>query len=104
VALATLRRYLHAWALEGPTRASRYLVAAQRVRGDRGATLLASGTVESHRLYRWSRGSRFTLLVTMDLHFASNPMAWNRGLNTRFVTVHLRHHPRRYLLELATGP
>jgi hypothetical protein len=99
----TVRRYLHAWAAQGPSAASRYLVADERTTSDQGAPRLASGTIRSYRLYRWQGPRAFTLLVSLDLRFTGSPLAWNRGLNDRFVTVHRTGHSG-YLLELATGP
>ena len=43
-----------------------------------------------------------TLLVTLDLTFRGDPVAWTPGLNDRFVTVHRVGDDVR--LELASGP
>lgn len=102
--MLTLRRYLRVWAAEGPSAASRYLVAREQTTSDRGSPHLASGTVRSFRLYRWRGPRQFTLLVSLDLRFTGNPLAWNRGLNDRFVTVRRSRPPGRYFLEFATGP
>jgi hypothetical protein len=55
-------------------------------------------------LYRWKGRGHFTLLVSLDLTFKGNPVAWNRGSNDRFVTAHEVGAHRRYLLEFATSP
>ena len=103
LAVGTVREYLHAWVNEGPTRASRYLVASERVPSDQGAPRISAGTVESYRLDSWKGPRQFTLFVSMNLTFATDPMAWNRGNNGRFVTVYpVGDH--KYLLEFATSP
>ena len=101
--MGALRRYLDAWAGEGPARASRYLVAGRRLESDQGVPRISAGTVTSYRLYRWKGPERFTLLVSVDLHFTSSTMAWNRGINSIFVTAH-RSADHGYLLEFATSP
>lgn len=101
-AVTTLRAYLHAWATEGPSRASRYLVTSQRAPSDEGAPRISKGVVTSCRLYGWKGPAEFTLYATLSLTFVNNPMAWNRGTNGRFVTAHRVGHG--YLLEFATSP
>jgi hypothetical protein len=103
-AITTVRRYLQAWATQGPSRASRYLVASQRTTSDQGVPRISSGTVTSYRLYRWKGPTEFTLLVSMNLRFTHNPLAWNPGSNDRFVTVHRARDRRRYRMEFASGP
>ncbi|CAN5349408.1 hypothetical protein BH09ACT12_BH09ACT12_27210 [soil metagenome] len=102
--MATVRHYLRTWVTEGPTQASRFLVADQRTTSDRGAPRLAEGKVTSYRLHGWEGPREFTLLVSMSLTFASNPLAWNRGVNERFVTAHRVGHRDGYELEFATSP
>jgi hypothetical protein len=102
--VTTVRRYLRAWIIEGPSRASRYLVAGQRMASDQGSPRIGAGTVRSYRLYQWKGPQEFTLLVSMDLTFTSNPLAWNRGINDRFVTAHRAGGHRGYLLAFATSP
>ena len=102
-AVRTVRRYLHAWVAQGPSAASRYLVADERTTSDQGAPRLASGIIRSYRLDRWQGPRAFTLLVSLDLRFTGSPLAWNRGLNDRFVTVHRTGHSG-YLLRFATSP
>lgn len=102
-AVRTLRQYLHAWATEGPSRASRYLVPSQRMMSDQGSPRILVGTVRSYRLDSWKGPKEFTLYVSMNLTFSNDPMGWNRGINDRFVTAHsIGDH--RYLLEFATSP
>lgn len=103
-AVATVRGYLHAWATQGPSRASRYLVSDQRVTTDQGAPRIRSGRVTSYRLYRWKGANEFTLLVSMNLRFTNNPLAWSSGSNDRFVTCYRAKGAVRYQLEFATGP
>lgn len=99
----TLGRYLSVWASAGPAAASRFLVPSQRSRAGQGAPRLASGTVTAAEMFRWHGLDRFVVLASMDLAFRGDPVAWNRGDNDRFVTVH-RVGQRRYLLEFATSP
>ena len=103
-AITTVRRYLQAWVTQGPSRAIRYLVASQRTRSDQGLPRISSGTVTSYRLYQWKGPTEFTLLVSMNLRFTNNPLAWNPGRNDRFVTVHRAGDRSRYRLEFATSP
>lgn len=99
-----MRQYLDAWVTEGPSRASRYLVASQRIASDQGSPRISAGTVTSYRLFRWNGAREFTLLVSMSLEFTNNPVAWHRGVNERFVTAHRAGQHDRYLLEFATSP
>jgi hypothetical protein len=103
-AISTVRRYLRSWATQGPSRASHYLVASQRATSDQGVPRISSGTVTLSRLYRWRGPNEFTLLVSMNLRFKNNPLAWNPGRNDRFVTVHRAGHRGPYRLEFATSP
>ena len=103
-AISTVRRYLRSWATHGPSRASHYLVASQRTTSDQGAPRISTGTVTSSRLYRWRGPNEFTLLVSMNLTFTNNPLAWNPGRNDRFVTVHRANDRGPYRLEFATSP
>ena len=99
-----MRRYLRAWATQGPTQAGRYLVPSQRATSDKGTPHLSSGTVTSYRLYRWQGPNELTLLVSMNLTFTNDPLAWTRGSNDRFVTARRSGEHGRYRLEFATGP
>jgi hypothetical protein len=103
-AISTVRRYLRSWATQGPSRAGRYLVTSQQPTSDQGAPRISTGTVTSYRLYRWRGPNDFTLLVSMNLRFTNDPIAWSQGRNDRFVTVHRAEGPVRYRLEFATGP
>lgn len=102
-AVRTLRQYLHAWVTDGPARASRYLEPSERISDDAGAPRISAGAIRSYRLSSWKGPGEFTLLVSMDLTFTNDPMAWNRGINSRFVTAR-RTQPDGYLLEFATSP
>jgi hypothetical protein len=103
-AISTVRRYLQAWATQGPLRASRYLVASQRPKSDQGVPRISSGKVTSYRLYRWKGRNEFTILVSMDLRFTITTLAWNPGNNDRFVTAYRAPDRSRYRLEFATSP
>jgi hypothetical protein len=103
-AVTALRDYLDEWVSHGSARASRYLVAGQRVSSDDGMPVLVSGTVDSAELYRWDGPSTFTMYVEMHLRFDGDAIVWNRGANARFVTAYRAGQHGRYLLELATGP
>lgn len=102
--MSTLRQYLHAWVTEGPTRASRYLTPSERISSDHSAPRISAGTIRSYRLYSWKGPKEFTLLVSMNLTFTTDPLAWNRGINDRFVTARRTGQPDGYLLEFATSP
>lgn len=103
-AVNTLDKYLRVWVTQGPVRASRYFVASERVTSDQGAPRISAGSIRSYRLYSWNSLTDFTLLVSMNLKFTTDPLAWNRGINTRFVTVRSTAQHNGYLLEFATGP
>lgn len=68
-----------------------------------GSPRIGAGVVRSYRLDSWKGPKEFTLFVSMDLTFTGDPLAWNRGINDRFVTAH-RAGDHRYLLEFATSP
>lgn len=104
LAVRTLRQYLHAWASEGPARASRYLEPNERFSKDYGAPRISAGTVRSYRLDSWNGPTTFTLLVSMNLTFTTDPLTWNRGSNDRFVTARKAGPHQGYLLEIASGP
>ena len=65
---------------------------------------LVSGSVESFRVFSWDAPATFVLLITTDLHFEGDAKAWNRGMNTRFVTAQCDGPDGGYLLESATSP
>jgi hypothetical protein len=70
---------------------------------DQGSPRIGAGRVSSYRLDSWKGPKEFTLMVSMDLTFIDDPMAWDRGINDRFVTAY-RVGDHRYLLEFATSP
>lgn len=101
-AIGELRDYLTAWHSQGRSAASRQFLVPDQRGGD--PILLKSGKVISYRPYSWLSGNRFTLLVTLDLHFTGSSGAWNVGHNDRFVTFFRPAGQSRYLLRFATGP
>lgn len=97
-----LRLYLDDWVREGAVAAGGHLVPEQRASQD--LPVLTSGRVGHVERQSWSSPRQFTLLVRMDLHFGSDPLAWNEGHNTRFVTFTRSDSASPYLLSFATSP
>jgi hypothetical protein len=82
-----LRAHLETWRREGLFVASRrYLEAVSQPPSDVGLPRLSSGRVLHADVFSWASPDRFTLEVSLDLHFRGDPMAWNDGRNDRFVT------------------
>lgn len=104
-ALARTRDWLAAWARDGAFRSGRtYLEPEYRVTSPTAGPVLIGGRVVTFRPQEWTSADRFTLLVSLDLDFATSPGAWSQGRNDRFITF-TRHSPGApYLLALATGP
>jgi hypothetical protein len=106
--LTTFRHYLETWQHEGPRAAgARYLFGDERPSGsgsDKGFPRLDSASLIAHELVRWRGASRLTVMVTMRMQFAGDPVAWDEGVNTRFVTADRTGRPGRYRLYLATSP
>jgi len=64
-----------------------------------------SARLLAYRLDSWRSPSDFTVLVTIDLHFATrDTMAWNEGSNTRFVRFTSTPGSNGYRLTWATSP
>jgi len=64
-----------------------------------------SARLVSYRLDSWRSPSDFTVVVTVDLHFATNnTMAWSKGSNTRFVRFTRSSSRDQYRLTWATSP
>lgn len=74
----------------------------QRIDAD-GAPRVSSARLTSFEAYRVDGPTQIVLLVSLDLDFSTNPVAWNQGDNDRFV-IATRTGDGRYLLEFATGP
>ncbi len=99
----TLRAYLDRWRRDGLTAASHaYAAADQQTDSDVGVPRLRSGSVLDATLSSWESPDRFTLEVSLDLHFDGDPLAWNDGENVRFVTLTRTDGALR--LEFATSP
>jgi len=91
------------WQARGESVASQqFLVPAEREGGV--SLILRSGKVISYKPYRWVSSSRFTLFVTVDLHFTGSQGAWEVGRNDRFVTFSRTASQGRYLMYFATSP
>jgi hypothetical protein len=102
-AISELRDYLAVWRVRGESAASQqFLVPAERAGGV--SLRLRSGKVVSYKPYRWVSSSRFTLFVTVDLHFIGSEGAWDVGRNDRFATFSRTASQGRYLIYFATGP
>jgi hypothetical protein len=98
--VAEVRDMLNVWAANGPATATRtYLVAATGAIAGR----LTRGTVTAWHLSAWSSPSRFTLFVSMDLHFAGSPGAWSVGDNDRFITFTRTSSATQWRLTFHTG-
>jgi hypothetical protein len=96
-----LQDYLNYWHLVGPATASKlFLVSSQRD----GTVKLASGKVLSYHSYSWKSANDFTMLMSIDLHFAGWHGAWNEGKNDRFVTFTRAPQGQPFLMALYTGP
>jgi hypothetical protein len=104
VAGRQLAAYLHSWCAEGATAAYAYL--DPRWRGDppgENAPSLAGGAVEIFSMTPTADG--YTGYVNLTLHLDGDPMAWNDGVNSRFVTLtRSADAPGGFALTLATGP
>jgi len=58
-----------------------------------------------YQVDRWRSRERFTLLVSLDLHFTGkNTMAWNQGSNDRFVQFTRSRGSDHFHLSWATSP
>jgi hypothetical protein len=58
-----------------------------------------------YQVDRWRSPERFTLFVSLDLHFpGKNTMAWNQGSNVRFVQFTRSPGSDHYHLTWATSP
>jgi hypothetical protein len=100
-AVVELQDYLNYWHQVGPLKASQlFLVPSQR-----GGTIkLASGKVLSYHPYSWRSANNFTLLMSINLHFAGWHGAWNEGKNDRFVTFTRAPKGQPFLMAFYTGP
>jgi hypothetical protein len=102
-AVRTVRRYLRDWVELGPAASSRYLVSGPGSIGDDGPRV-SSAELTSFEVFRVDGPSSVVLSVSLDLDFVDSPLAWNQGLNDRFVTATRTGDHGRYRLEFATGP
>lgn len=85
-AVASLQDFLNLWSAEGFAAATtRFHVPSSKVMN---AYLLERGVVTSWRQVAWTSPNRFTLLVSLDLHFSGSSGPWNEGGNGRYVTFH----------------
>ena len=64
-----------------------------------------SARLVHYQVDSWSSPEHFSLLVTLDLHFATkNTMAWNEGSNDRFIRFTRSPGGDSYRLRWATSP
>lgn len=64
-----------------------------------------SATIVGYQLDSWRSPQDFTVMVALDLHFATtNTMAWNEGANTRFIRFTTRSADNGYQLSWASSP
>ena len=101
--VATIRAYLDTWRRDGMFLAARrYLDADSQPQADVGLPRLSDGKVVHTGVSSWDSPDRFTLEVSLDLHFDGDPLGWNQGGNDRFVTV--TRDGAGFRLSFATSP
>src|ERR1019366_3050167 len=83
-AVSTLQDFLNLWSVAGFAAATRQFHVPSS--GAMDTFRLKSGTVTSWRQFAWTSSNRFTLLVSLDLHFTGSSGPWNEGGNGRYVT------------------
>lgn len=100
-AVASLQDYLNLWHAEGQAAADRQFMVQG---GSSAVTLrLKDGTVVHWRQAVWTSLHRFTLLVTLDLHFVGTSGSWNPGRNDRYVTFTRSSSYGWWHMSFATG-
>lgn len=104
-ATTELQQYLDAWRIHGPVIATReFLVHVQQVRRTASSIYLASGASKLERPFTWISENRFTLLMSLNLHFNGGTGAWSVGVNDRFVTYTWSPKGAHFQMELNSGP
>lgn len=99
-AVATIQAFLDTWRRDGIAVASRdYSVSDQQAAS---GPQLSAGKVLDASVSSWDSPDHFTLEVSLDLHFAGDPLAWSQGANDRFVTV--TRDAKGFRLSFATSP
>ena len=100
----TIQAFLDAYGRDGYSVAShRYLAPGLQLDSDAGVPRLASGSVVDDRVSSWQSPRHFTLEVDLDLRFDGDPLAWDQGVNTRFVTF-TRSDGVLRIVEIASSP
>lgn len=97
-----LRAYLDTWIRDGAIAAGRFRVPDQQTSVDQPDLLAA--TVTGQQVTRWVSSDQFTVMVTMQMHFAGDGITFGEGVNTRFVTFTRSGPDQPYLLSFATSP
>lgn len=87
--VAAIQAFLDTWRRDGLALAThRYLDADSQVPlSATGLPRLRSGKALHTEVFSWESRDRFTLYVSLELHFSGDRMAWNEGENGRFITV-----------------
>jgi hypothetical protein len=100
-AAAALQDYLTLWHSADQATADQQFLAP----GSAGAATLRlrMGTVVDWRQVVWTSLNRFTLLVTLDLHFVGSSGSWNVGRNDRYVTFSRSSSYGQWRMSFATG-
>lgn len=102
--VAVIQAFLDTWRRNGLALATRrYLDAdSQLPPSATGLPRITSGKVVRTEVFSWESRDRFTLYVSLDLHFSGDRMAWDEGENGRFVTV--TRSGGAFRLAFATSP
>jgi len=100
-AISALRDYLNLWRVAG------FAVAARQYQVPSSSAMdtfrLKSGTVTSWRQVAWTSSNRFTLLVSLDLHFIGSSGPWNVGGNDLYVTFTRSTSSGSWRMNIFTG-
>jgi hypothetical protein len=97
--------FVDTWREHGYVDASRrYVVPGQQVESELGLPRIVAGSVDRCVLFSAESPDRFILEADLTLHLRGDPLAWNEGVNTRFVTATRSSAVVPFRLELATSP
>jgi len=101
-AVSTLQDFLNLWSVAGFAAATRQFHVPSS--GAMDTFRLKSGTVTSWRQFAWTSSNRFTLLVSLDLHFTGSSGPWNEGGNGRYVTFIRSTSSGAWRMSINSGP
>ena len=100
-AVTSLQDFLNLWSAEGFAAATtQFHVPSSRVMN---AYKLQRGVVTSWRQVAWTSSNRFTLLVSIDLHFSGSSGPWNDGGNDRYVTFYRSSSSSAWRMSINSG-